>query len=400
MADFKNFDGTLRNAISIGKGSDKVGIRTLSGEIQAQDNGGPWVRITDITHSSRSGLDQDDHNTVYPAKEGRSGDMSTITLSGEIDDLANNGYTGLVFQGLGTTTLRGLAAAKDGKYLTIVNDTGNDFTISNNDSNSSANNRILTGRGADLSIPDEGSVTLQYEENSNKWRMLGVPVSIQASVSRIGALDIDGTTNAVDTNITLYTVPASTYPRKVRINITNRNSGTDALVRLAHHEGSVGNEDYILYDVSLTPSETKSIEIDGMIPGDILMIRSNVTDVTFVATSEVYTAKDSPVKIGAVDPSATTNTTLVSTDASTHYEDISISICNRDSANPASVRVALVDSTSIGNLAVEDYIMFDTTIAANESLIMSNICSMPPSSILAVYTSAATISFIAYGKEI
>jgi hypothetical protein len=64
---------------------------------------------------------------------------------------------------------------------------------------------------------------------------------------RLGAADL---TAALNTSI--YTVPASTVAT-VNINVCNRNS-TDVTIRLAHLDGAIGtlsNEDYIEYDVTI-----------------------------------------------------------------------------------------------------------------------------------------------------
>lgn len=64
---------------------------------------------------------------------------------------------------------------------------------------------------------------------------------------RLGAINLSATTNTL-----VYTVPASTLSI-VNVNIANRNS-TSIVVRLAHLNGAIGtiaNEDYIEYDVTI-----------------------------------------------------------------------------------------------------------------------------------------------------
>lgn len=67
---------------------------------------------------------------------------------------------------------------------------------------------------------------------------------------RLGAEDLSATTNTG-----IYTVPSSTVAT-VNINFCNRNSSA-VTVRLAHVNGSAGslaNEDYLEYNVTIAPN--------------------------------------------------------------------------------------------------------------------------------------------------
>ena len=64
---------------------------------------------------------------------------------------------------------------------------------------------------------------------------------------RLGAADLAATTNT-----SIYTVPASTVAT-VSINVANRNASS-VVIRLMHLNGAIGtlaNEDYIEYDVTI-----------------------------------------------------------------------------------------------------------------------------------------------------
>jgi hypothetical protein len=215
---------------------------------------------------------------------------------------------------------------------------------------------------------------------------------------RVGAEDIDGAVNTIDTDIALYTVPGATYPASVKIAIVNRNNSTVA-VRLAHIDGVLGavsNEDYILYDCILQPYESKFIELDGMITGDTLLIRSDTTDVTFIATA-LYQDSDMGYKrIDATTVLASTNTALFVSAA--EYEQCSIVACNKDASNSASIRVAIVDG-ALGTLAVEDYIIFDDTLLENETKFLIEALHIANGQTVAVYSTDADTNFILYGRE-
>jgi len=101
---------------------------------------------------------------------------------------------------------------------------------------------------------------------------------------RLGAKDIDGTTNAVSTDIAAYVVPATTLS-SFNIKVCNR-SAVNALVRLALIDGAIGDivpEDYIEYDVIL-PANGGVLEHTGLLlsSADTVLFRSNVVDVNCV----------------------------------------------------------------------------------------------------------------------
>ncbi len=102
---------------------------------------------------------------------------------------------------------------------------------------------------------------------------------------RLGAKDIDGTTNAVATNIGVYVVPAATIA-SCNINIVNRGA-VDAKIRLALIDGAIGDiavEDYIEYDFTIGANAV--IERTGISLGAAatVLFRSDVVDVNCVIT--------------------------------------------------------------------------------------------------------------------
>lgn len=217
---------------------------------------------------------------------------------------------------------------------------------------------------------------------------------------RVGAEDIDGAINTIDTDISLYIVPASTYPAKVKIVAVNRNSGVIPAVRIAHVDGAIGavsDEDYLMYDVLLQPNEPKFLEIDGMTSGDSILVRSNSVGVNFIATA-LYQSSDTGLKrIAATTVLANTDTVLFSA-AGAEYENCSIMVCNRDSANAATYRIALIDG-AIGALTVEDYIVFDEIILENEGFAFSEIFHIPNGYTIAVRASDSDVNFVLFGQE-
>ena len=105
------------------------------------------------------------------------------------------------------------------------------------------------------------------------------------ATGRLGALDIDGSSNTVDTNYGVYTVPASTKA-SINISVCSR-TASSAKVRVALIDGAIGDvadEDYIEYDVAIPLSGV--LERTGIIleaAGTVLM-RSDTAGVNMVIT--------------------------------------------------------------------------------------------------------------------
>lgn len=72
------------------------------------------------------------------------------------------------------TTIQGITAGVDGQRLTIVNLTGQNMTISNENGSASAANRITTLTGADITTTADGAAELVYDTGSSRWICLYV----------------------------------------------------------------------------------------------------------------------------------------------------------------------------------------------------------------------------------
>lgn len=60
-----------------------------------------------------------------------------------------------------------------GMYHTIENVGSNNIILADQDTGSAAANRIITGTGADITIPPSGSVDMQYDNTTDRWRVIG-----------------------------------------------------------------------------------------------------------------------------------------------------------------------------------------------------------------------------------
>jgi glucose-6-phosphate dehydrogenase assembly protein OpcA len=101
--------------------------------------------------------------------------------------------------------------------------------------------------------------------------------------------------------------------------------------------------------------------------------------------------------LGQLAPSATTLTTLYTVPAATSAVVSTIAVTNR-AATAATFRIAIrVAGAAIAN---EDYIAYDSTVAANDTTAFTIGVTLAATDVLSVYASTANLSFNAFGSEI
>ena len=101
--------------------------------------------------------------------------------------------------------------------------------------------------------------------------------------------------------------------------------------------------------------------------------------------------------LGQVAPSATTSTTVYTVPASTEAIVSSVTICNRASSSGTFRLAVRPDGAALAN---EHYVVYDTGIAANDTIIMTVGLTLDAADVLEVYTSTADMSVNVYGSEI
>jgi hypothetical protein len=102
--------------------------------------------------------------------------------------------------------------------------------------------------------------------------------------------------------------------------------------------------------------------------------------------------------LGQSNPSATTETTLYTVPSSTQSIVSSIAVCNQASAS-ATFRIAVrpsADSSTVG----KHYLVYGTTIAANDTIVLTMGITLAAGDKILVYASTGNISFAAYGSEL
>jgi len=100
-------------------------------------------------------------------------------------------------------------------------------------------------------------------------------------------------------------------------------------------------------------------------------------------------------RLGAADLAATTNTSIYTVPASI-VSIVNVNICNR---NASAIVVRLMHlNGAIGTLAVEDYIEYDETIAANGILERTGIV-MAATHVIGAYSDTANVTVQVHGVE-
>jgi hypothetical protein len=102
-------------------------------------------------------------------------------------------------------------------------------------------------------------------------------------------------------------------------------------------------------------------------------------------------------RLGATTVTANTDTSLYIAPANTETIVSTILVCNRG-ATTATYRVAHVDG-DISAIASEDYIVYDATVPANDSVPLTIGITMQATHSLIVRSSSTSVSFIAWGTE-
>ena len=96
-------------------------------------------------------------------------------------------------------------------------------------------------------------------------------------------------------------------------------------------------------------------------------------------------------------PSATTNTDVYTVGSGKSAVVSTITVCNR-AASSATYRIAIrVAGATIAN---EDYIAYDSTVPANDSIALTLGVTLAATDVVTVYASTANLSFNLFGAEI
>jgi glucose-6-phosphate dehydrogenase assembly protein OpcA len=101
--------------------------------------------------------------------------------------------------------------------------------------------------------------------------------------------------------------------------------------------------------------------------------------------------------LGQSAPSATTATTLYTVPSATSAVVSTITVCNR-AATGATYRIAI--RVAGATLANEDYLAYDATVPANDTIALTLGITLAATDVVTVYASTANFSFNIFGSEI
>lgn len=100
--------------------------------------------------------------------------------------------------------------------------------------------------------------------------------------------------------------------------------------------------------------------------------------------------------LGQVKPAATTATTLYTVPSATSTVCSTLVICNQGVSTTVRVAIRPAGAT----LSAEHYILYDTTVNANDSVFLTVGVSLATTDVVTVYAGTATVSFNLFGSEI
>lgn len=101
--------------------------------------------------------------------------------------------------------------------------------------------------------------------------------------------------------------------------------------------------------------------------------------------------------LGQSAPSATTETALYTVPSATQTVISTITICNRG-ASTGTIRLYIRPNDE--TLASKHYIVYDTSVAAKDTLFLTLGATMDAADVLYCYASTGDFSFNAYGSEL
>ena len=101
--------------------------------------------------------------------------------------------------------------------------------------------------------------------------------------------------------------------------------------------------------------------------------------------------------LGQVAPAATTATAVYTVPSATEAVVSSVTVCNR-AGTAGTFRLAVrPDGAALAN---QHYVVYDTPISANDTVVLTIGLTLDAADVLEAYASSADMTFNAYGSEI
>ncbi|MEI8337773.1 MAG: hypothetical protein WCF92_01345, partial [bacterium] len=128
----------------------------------------------------------------------RAADFST---TGVVNDFPIGSGTLYRYTGTGDVTVTGVAGGVDGRIATVMNVSSSYMYFANEDSRSTAGNRMISGTGNSIIVPSGTTVSFQYDAVASRWR----PSSVPATSASIASYAFEQNGNAFGSTATLGT---------------------------------------------------------------------------------------------------------------------------------------------------------------------------------------------------
>jgi hypothetical protein len=319
----KNFTQSGTGTFSSGSGTN-----TLNGDTSIASNKN-FTQNGTGTFSSGSGTNTLNGDTTVAGTKNLTVTGGNTALGGNLDvtgsealkkgtDFSTTGTTNnasfanaslIRLTGASAQTVTGIAGGRDGYILTLVNAGSNAAVLTNNDTNSTAGNRITTGSGNSISIPVGASITLVYDSAASLWRASsGSSTTLQTAYnnstspqitlsSANGGLVVQDASSAIGADLftvqsngattKYFNVDATTVTVNDNLSVSgtyNTNTFTSTSLAFGGASGSVSSAG----NLSLQAGSTNSLLLDSAGAGSVTL-GSNATTINVGASNVAHT---------------------------------------------------------------------------------------------------------------
>jgi len=289
---------------------------------------------------------------------------TTNTQTGESVNLTNATTAATRLTGVGLISVGGYAVTTSGRRNIIINTTGSTVLINNEDSAVTAANRISTGTGANITLPDGASIEIIYNATTARHQIIGTSaeynltqhinntteahaaaaisntpsgnldaITVQAALDELQG-DIDTSNTAISTKVT--GPESSTNLAIARFNGTTGNliqSGTGTITTAGAISGLTG----------LTSSGTATLSGGVSLSSNTANTQSGSNvNITTVTSVQIRLTNSSLTSIGGYSSTTSGRSTILINATGTP-----VTIINEDTTVTATNRIRTGNSSNI-----------------------------------------------------